>query len=101
MSTIKKINRNPNCNHNSSLHYNSCNVNIKLDRETLEDQGQNVDLLWKNSEDYLESEELHALSSVLFKLFSYPRLGESIKDKNKKRMKTIAGRNIFYKTSSI
>lgn len=91
MSSIKKINRNPNWNHNSSSHYNSCAVNIKLDRDVLEDPNQNADLLWKNCDDCLESEEIRALGTVLFKLFLFPRLGECVKDKNKKKMKTIAG----------
>lgn len=86
------MNRNPNCNHNSSQFYNSCLVNIKIDKEYAgDDRLQNNDLLWKNSELYSESEEIEALSTVLYKLISNPRLGENPSDKKRNKLKTIAG----------
>ena len=83
MSSMKKINKNPNWNHNSSQYYNSWAVSVKMEREEIEDQYRGIDLLWKNSEWFPEEDEIHALGTVLFKLCSYPRLGENIKDKIK------------------
>lgn len=57
-------------------------MNVKFDKEyALDDKQPNNDLLWKNSELYAESEEINALATVLYKLFSNPRLGENPNDK--------------------
>jgi len=95
-SMKKSMNRNPNCNHNNSQFYNSWLVSVKFDRDSNlsngDDKGVNNDLLWKNGELYSEREELSALSAVLYKLFSNPRLGENINDKKRSKVKTIAGK---------
>ena len=81
ISSMKRMmNRNPNCNHNSSQFYNSWIVNIKFDKDGTTDD-RTPDLLWKNSELYSECDEISALGSVLYKLFSNPRLGENISNK--------------------
>ena len=92
ISSMKRMmNRNPNWNHNSSQFYNSCIVNVKFDKDTTsDDKSQNLDLLWKNSELYPEKDEINSLATVLYKLFTNPRLGENVPCK-KSKLKTIAG----------
>lgn len=89
------MNKNPNCNHNSSQFYNSCSVNLKFEKEsTIVSEDKNTpstDLLWKNGDQYSEREELNALAAVLYKLFSNPKLGENMSEKKRSKLKTIAG----------
>lgn len=89
------MNRNPNCNHNSTHYYNSGMVHVKFDRESTinsEDKARTTDLLWKNGHLYSEQDELSALAAVLYKLFSNPKLGESSGEKKKAKLKTITGK---------
>jgi hypothetical protein len=74
VSKNKPINRNPNCNHNSSQFYNSCLINVKMDRELTQEMEN--DLLWKNSELYGEADEVQALGGMLKRLVAMPKLGE-------------------------
>ena len=99
-SMKKMMNRNPNCNHNSSQFYNSCLVNVKFEKDnnglsSIDDKSPKNDLLWINGDQYPDEDEINALASVLYKLFSNPRLGENLNDKKRNKLKTIAGKLIF------
>ena len=98
-SMKKMMNRNPNCNHNSSQFYNSCLVNVKFEKDnnglsSIDDKSSYNDLLWINGYQYPDDDEIQALASVLYKLFSNPRLGENMNDKKRNGLKTIAGKVI-------
>ena len=101
ITSIKKMmNRNPNCNHNSSQFYNSCLVNVKFKKDnnglsSIDDKSSHNDLLWINGDQYPDEDEIQALASVLYKLFSNPKLGENMNDKKQNKLKTIAGKVIY------
>lgn len=90
----RMMNRNPNWNHNSSQFYNSCLVNIKFDQDQLNEEKQSSDdLLWKNSEQYADEDQIKAFSVALHKLLLNPKFGEDPEMKNKvNKLKSIAGK---------
>lgn len=91
ITSIKRMtNRNPNCNHNNSRYFNSQLLNIKVDKGFNPEEKKD-DLIWKNSELYSENEEIEAVASLLYKLFSNPKLGE-VCEKKKTKPKTIIGK---------
>jgi len=62
-----------------------------MDREANGEESNKNDIIWKNSELYSEIDEINAAASVLYKLFSNPKLGEH-SEKRKIKPKTIAGK---------
>ena len=76
--TRKVVNKNPNCNHNSSsIFYNHSFSNIKYDDVKKEEtEKQNLDLLWANGEKYNEKDEIKSLKELVLRLFHEPYFGE-------------------------
>lgn len=74
----KTVNKNPNCNHNSSsLFYNHSFSNIKYEESKREEDGkQNIDLLWTNGAQYNEQDEIKSLKELILRLFHEPYFGE-------------------------
>jgi hypothetical protein len=73
----KTVNKNPNCNHNSSsIFYNHSFGNIKLDDKKGGADNPNSDLLWANCEKYNERDEIKSLKDLILRLFHEPFFGE-------------------------
>jgi hypothetical protein len=73
----KTVNKNPNCNHNSSsIFYNHSFGNIKLDDKKGSADNPNSDLLWANCEKYNEREEIKSVKDLILRLFHEPFFGE-------------------------
>jgi hypothetical protein len=76
----KVVNKNPNCNHNSSSIFNNQSFNnIRYDNIKGEKSAQNddnKDLLWANGDQYSEKDEIRSLKDLLIRLFHEPYFGE-------------------------
>jgi len=73
----KTVNKNPNCNHNSSsIFYNKSFSNIRYDDAQTKDSEHNPDLLWIGGEQYNEKDEIKSLKDLILRLFQDPHFGE-------------------------
>ena len=75
----KVVNKNPNCNHNSSsIFYNNSFSNIRYDdiKGEKSQKEEQKDLLWAHGEEYNEKDELRSLKDLIIRLFHEPYFGE-------------------------